>query len=123
MLGGKIKSPADIPEGDVRRKWPRFQPDVFDTNLQLATAVERIADKKGCTPAQIAINWLLALSRRPGMPRIIPIPGASSIERIRENSVEVELTEHDMAELAKIMKEFPTVGDRYDEHNMKLLDH
>lgn len=96
---------------------------MFDTNLQLAAAVEKIADRKGCTPAQVAINWVLALSRRPGMPMIIPIPGASSVERIRENSVEVELTDEDMSELAKIMKEFPPVGDRYDEHGMASLDY
>lgn len=96
---------------------------MLDTNLQLAAAVEKIADRKGCTPAQVAINWVLALSRRPGMPRIVPIPGASSVERIRENSVEVALTEEDMLELAKIMKEFPPVGDRYAAHGMAMLDH
>ncbi len=122
MLGGKIKSLDDIPEGDLRRNYPRFQPDVFDINLRLFAAVEKLAAKKGCTPAQVAINWLLALSRRPGMPTIIPIPGASTIERIRENAVEIELTEEDMAEIEKIMKEFPPVGERYDEYGMSVLD-
>ncbi len=123
MLGGRIKSIDDIPEGDIRRTFPRFQPDVFEANLRLTSEVEKLAAKKGCTPAQVAINWVIALSRRPGMPKIIPIPGASSIERIRENAVEVDLSEEDMVEIERILKEFPVVGDRYHEHGMHMLDH
>lgn len=122
MLGGKIKSIDDIPEGDHRRTFPRFQPDVFEANLRLTAEVEKLAAKKGCTPAQVAINWVLALSRRPGMPKIIPIPGASSVDKIRENAVEVDLTEEDMVEIERILKEFPVAGDRYAEHGMNLLD-
>jgi len=83
VLTGKVKSFDDIPEGDFRRHLPRFQPDVLEANLRLTAEVEKLAAKKGCTPAQVAINWILALSRRPDMPKIIPIPGASSIERLR----------------------------------------
>ncbi len=84
--------------------------------------VEKLAEQKGCTAAQIAINWVLALSRRPGMPKIIPIPGASSVERIRENAVEIDLTDEDMAAIDKIVSEFAPVGDRYHHHGMELLD-
>ncbi|KAL2017725.1 hypothetical protein VTK56DRAFT_1750 [Thermocarpiscus australiensis] len=122
MLTGQIKSPDDIPQGDFRRMVPRFQPGLFEENLRLVKEVERLAAKKGCTPGQIAINWVLALSRRPGMPRIIPIPGASSPERVRENAVEIELTEEDMAEIDRILKKFPPVGDRYPKHVMELVD-
>jgi len=56
------------------------------------------------------------------MPRIIPIPGASSPERIRENSTVVELSEEDMAEIERIRKGFPVVGERYHKHGMEVLD-
>ena len=56
------------------------------------------------------------------MPRIIPIPGASRPERVRENAVEVELSEEEMGELDKIAREFAPVGTRYPEMLMKALD-
>jgi pyridoxine 4-dehydrogenase len=65
---------------------------------------------------------VLALGRRPGMPRIIPIPGASRPERVRENAVEVELSEEEMAELERIARELAPVGTRYPELMMKALD-
>lgn len=101
---------------------PRFQPEVFETNLRLVRKVEELAARRGCTPAQFAINWVLALSKRPGMPTIIPIPGASSPERVCENAVERELTEEDMADVERIFKEFAPIGDRYHKHGMELLD-
>jgi pyridoxine 4-dehydrogenase len=121
-LTGKIKSLDDIPEGDFRRMLPRFQPEMLKHNLELVNHVEAMAAKKGCTPAQIAINWVLALSRRPGMPKIIPIPGASSPERVRENAVEIELTEEDMAKLDGILSKFRPMGTRYHAHGMEALD-
>ncbi|KAK3397619.1 NADP-dependent oxidoreductase domain-containing protein [Sordaria brevicollis] len=122
FLTGQVKSFDDIPEGDFRKVLPRFQPGNFETNLRLVRKVEELAARKGCTPAQFAINWILAISRRPGMPTIVPIPGASSPERVRENAVEMELTEEDMAEVEKIQKDFAPVGDRYHKHGMELLD-
>ncbi|KAK4128834.1 Aldo/keto reductase [Parathielavia appendiculata] len=122
ILTGQIKSFDDLPEGDFRRHLPRFQPDVFEGNFRMVKEVEKLAAKKGCTPGQVAIGWLLALSRRPGMPRIIPIPGASKPERVRENSVEIELSDEDMVELERIVKEFSPVGTRYPEHLMKHID-
>ncbi|KAK3300915.1 NADP-dependent oxidoreductase domain-containing protein [Chaetomium fimeti] len=122
MLTGQIKSPADIPANDYRHTVPRFHPDVFDTNLRMVAEVEKLAAKKGCTPGQVAIGWVLALGRRPGMPTIIPIPGASRPERVRENAVEVELSEEDMVQLEKIAKEFAPVGTRYSAHGMQSLD-
>lgn len=101
---------------------PRFQPNVLDNNLALVRHVEEMAAKKGCTPAQIAINWVRLLSRKPGMPRIIPIPGASSPERARENAVEVELDENEMSELDAYLSKYRPVGDRYHAHGMNSLD-
>lgn len=122
ILTGQVKSFDDLPEGDFRRGCPRFQPEVFDINLRMVAEVQKLAARKGCTPGQVAIGWLLALSRRPGMPTIIPIPGASSPARARENAVEVELSDDDLAELERIRKEFAPVGTRYPENMMAALD-
>jgi len=101
---------------------PRFQPDVFETNLLLVKEVEKLATEKGCTPGQIAINWILAISRRSGMPKIIPIPGATSIERVKENSVEIDLTEEDMVRIDELLKRFAPIGERYSKQHMALLE-
>lgn len=121
-LTGKITSPDDIPEGDFRRMLPRFQPDVFEKNLRLVKEIERLAERKGCTPGQVAINWVVELGKRVDMPVIIPIPGASRPERVRENAVLVELTDSEMKEIDGWVKELAPLGDRYHESGMKLLD-
>ena len=121
-LTGTLKSPEDIPKGDFRCNIPRFQGENFEANAKLWKEVEKLAQNKGCTPAQIAIGWLLALSRRPGMPKIIPIPGSTKVERVRENAKEVELTDDDMAVIDRILAEFPVIGERYGAAGMALLD-
>lgn len=113
MLTGQIKSVDDLPEGDFRRRFPRFQPENFAVNLQLVAQVEALAAKKGCTPAQLAIGWVKALGRRPGMPVIIPIPGATTAERVKENTVEVDLTDDEMAEIDATLAKFEVQGGRY----------
>lgn len=113
MLTGQIKSIDDLPEGDMRRHFPRFQPEAFAVNLQLVGQVEALAAKKGCTPAQLAIAWCRALSRRPGMPTIIPIPGATTVERVEENATPVELTDGEMAEIDETLARFEVAGTRY----------
>ena len=122
MLTGGIRSLDDLPENDYRRGTPRFQPEVFETNLRMLREVEKLAARKGCTSGQVAIGWVLALGRRPGMPRIIPIPGASRPERVTENAVEVALSEEDMVELERLAREFAPVGTRYAAHAMEKLD-
>ncbi|KAI0598245.1 pyridoxal reductase [Biscogniauxia sp. FL1348] len=115
MLAGQYKSLEDIPEDSLLRHMPRFQPGNFEINLQLVKQVEDMAKKKGCTPAQLAISWTRALSRRPGMPTIIPIPGATTAERVEENSREVELTDEDMAAIDATLAKFTTAGKRYPD--------
>jgi pyridoxine 4-dehydrogenase len=64
MLTGEIKSISDIPKGDFRRYLPRFQPGAFDTNIELVKELQKLAQRKGCTPAQLAINWVKSLSKK-----------------------------------------------------------
>ena len=112
-MTGQIRSPDDLPEGDFRRFFPRFQPGAFDINLQLVNQVEQLAKKKGCTPAQLAIGWTRSLSKRPGMPVIIPIPGATTAERVDENSKIVDLTLEELDEIDATLAKFEIKGDRY----------
>lgn len=115
MLTGEFKKVEDIPKGSLLRQFdfPRFQKDNFEVNLQLVEKVETIARKKSCTSAQLAINWTRALSRRPGMPTIIPIPGATTAARVKENSKLIDITDEEMAEIDAILANFTTAGERY----------
>jgi pyridoxine 4-dehydrogenase len=100
---------------------PRFQPDVFEENVKLLHAVEDIAKGKGVTPAQIAVGWVLKHSSVKGLPTIIPIPGATTSERIEENMQPAELNDEDMKALEEILKKFPPTGGRYGGEQEKLL--
>jgi pyridoxine 4-dehydrogenase len=119
LLTGDIKSPEDIPEGDFRKHLPRFSKEYFDNNIKLVNEVNKLAKEKGCTGAQIAVNWVKHMSKKDGNPEIIPIPGATTVERILENVKEVSLSANDMEALDSILKQFPILGDRYDANTMK----
>lgn len=116
MLTGQIRKFEDIPEDSPMRHHPRFQPGNFDINMQLVRHVEQMASQKGCTTAQLAINWTRMLSRRPGMPTIIPIPGATRASRVEENGRLVDLTDEEMAQIDATLAEFTTAGERYPDH-------
>ena len=118
MLTGQIKSYKDIPEGDFRHQVPRFQPENFEVNIKLVKELEQIAKKKNCTTAQLALGWLISLSKLPGMPEIIPIPGATTAERVKENAGAVELTDEEMREIKKILDSCEVIGDRYHAMGM-----
>lgn len=113
MLSGQIKSPKDIPEADFRRTIPRFNEENFPKNLELVRELEKIAKQKGCTPAQLAISWVRNLSGKNGNPVVIPIPGATSEERVAENAKEIALNDQDIAEIDSILKSFNVAGERY----------
>ena len=110
---GEIKSPDDLPEGDFRRMLPRFQGEAFYTNLKLVTEIEQIAKRKGTTAAQVGIAWIKGCSGKDGLPVMIPIPGATSESRVKENSADITLTSSEMAEIQDILKTFTVVGGRY----------
>ncbi|KAJ1334153.1 pyridoxine 4-dehydrogenase [Microdochium nivale] len=117
LLSGQIKSLDDLPKDSMLRGYPRFQPDTFPINMELVSEVERIAAAKGCTPAQLAISWVRTLSRRgPGLPTIIPIPGATTAERVAENCKFFELTDEEMKQIDGILDKFPVVGERYPDY-------
>ncbi|KAI1455982.1 Aldo/keto reductase [Annulohypoxylon moriforme] len=113
MLTGQIKKYTDIPEDSMLRMFPRFSPENFDINLQLVKQVEELAKKKGVTPGQLAINWTRMVAKRPGMPTIIPIPGATTAARVEENSKLIDLTDEEMGQIDATLAKFTPAGDRY----------
>ncbi|KAI9670638.1 MAG: Pyridoxine 4-dehydrogenase [Alyxoria varia] len=120
MLTGQIKKQSDV-TGRLAHM-PRFQPPYFEENLKLAKEVEKIAETKGCTPGQIALAWVKSFSGKKGMPTIIPIPGATSTERMLENTKEVTLSEKDMKDLAEILQRCEVKGGRYPEGFLASLE-
>jgi pyridoxine 4-dehydrogenase len=113
MLTGEIQKLEDIPEGSFLHTVPRFQPGNFEKNLDLDRKLQDIASKKGCSPAQLAISWVRHLSKKNGNPEIIPIPGATKPERIRENAKDVSLTSSELEAIDSILKSFTVQGGRY----------
>ena len=117
MLAGRFKSPSDLGADDWRRQNPRFQGENFGRNLALAATVEQLAREKGCTPAQLALAWLLSRGDD-----IVPIPGTTKFERVQENAgaVNVTITSQDAAALDALA---PTVaGERYAEGGMRAVN-
>lgn len=113
FLTGQVKSRADLPEDDHRRHYPRFSEENFPKNLKLLTQLERLANSKGCTPGQVGVAWVKAQSERDGNPVIIPIPGASSADRVKENTTDVELSAYDLKEIDSILASCEVHGERY----------
>ena len=118
FLTGQIASPEDLPEGDFRRNNPRFQGENFERNLQLVERVREMAVDKGCTPAQLALAWLLAQGDD-----VVPIPGTKRVARLEENlgALEVAMTAEDLARLDELAPVGVAAGNRYPD--MSTVDH
>ncbi|HET6270113.1 MAG TPA: aldo/keto reductase [Arthrobacter sp.] len=112
FLTGQLRSPEDFAADDFRRHSPRFQGENFTRNLELVDRVKELADQKGCTPAQLALAWLLAQGEH-----IVPIPGTKNRERLRENlgALDVELTAEDLRRLDELAPAGVAAGDRYPD--------
>ncbi len=110
MLTGRIQTLDDLSADDYRRNNPRFQGLAFARNLQLVTEVRRIAEAKGCTPAQLALAWVLVQGSD-----IVPIPGTKRRERLLENAsaISVSFTSAELAELSRAFAPESIIGDRY----------
>jgi len=124
MLSGQIKSFDDIPEKDMRRMLPRFQPPNFENNMKLVKELEMLASRKGCTSAQLALAWVVNLSKMPGMPIVIPIPGATTVNHAIENgkSKDIELNEKELAEIDEMLATCEVAGERYHSAGMKSVN-
>ncbi|RPD66273.1 aldo/keto reductase [Lentinus tigrinus ALCF2SS1-7] len=112
FLTGTIKSPKDLPAGDMRHRFTRFQEDVFNHNMALVEEVKSIAEKKGITPGQLALAWVASRGDH-----VIPIPGSSHKKRNLENIAagDVELTPAELEEVDAILAKTPIKGGRYND--------
>jgi aryl-alcohol dehydrogenase-like predicted oxidoreductase len=118
FLTGRFKSPDDLGEDDMRKTHPRFQDENFARNRKLVDRVEQIANGKACTPAQLALAWVLAQGDD-----IVPIPGTKRIQYLEENAraAEVELTAAEIARIAEAIPAGATAGMRYPERAMAAV--
>jgi len=118
LLSGTIKATADIPEDDRRRQHPRFQDANLDHNVALVHQVAEMAEEKGCTPAQLALAWVLAQGED-----VVPIPGTKRIEFLEENvgALAVRLSADDLARLDDVLPPGAAKGSRYPEAQMKSV--
>ena len=118
FLTGAIRQVDDLTPGDYRRQTPRFQGDNLAENLKLVKRVEEAAARKGCTPAQLALAWVLAQG-----PDVIPIPGTKRRTRLLENlaAADVVLSKDEAAALALVIPRAAVAGPRYPEHMQKAV--
>jgi aryl-alcohol dehydrogenase-like predicted oxidoreductase len=118
LLTSDIADPATLSEGDTRKRQPRYAGDNLAHNRALAQKVEAIAKRKGCTPAQLALAWVLAQG-----PDVIPIPGTKQMKRVTENigAFNVKLSDADLAEIASAVPAGAVKGTRYPEAQMASL--
>jgi aryl-alcohol dehydrogenase-like predicted oxidoreductase len=119
FLSGRWRKPEDLAADDFRRNHPRFQGDNFRKNLELVTRVEEIAREKKCTPAQLALAWLLAQGED-----IVPIPGTKHRKYIEENvgALDLELTRDDLERIDEAAPTGVTAGTRYPEAGMRSVN-
>jgi aryl-alcohol dehydrogenase-like predicted oxidoreductase len=119
FLTGQIKSPNDFAEDDFRRHNPRFQGENFEKNIALVREVEKMAQEKGCTTAQLALAWVLAQGED-----IVPIPGTRHVRYLDENigALDVQLSDEDLKRLDAILPPGAAAGERYPERSMASVN-
>lgn len=118
FLSGKYRTTKNFEQGDFRQLLPKFQDENLKHNLNIVDMVIDISKRKGCTPAQLALAWLLAQGKD-----IVPIPGTRSIERLDENiaSLNVQLSAADLAEIDEFIPIDATTGKQYPpEHDLEV---
>jgi aryl-alcohol dehydrogenase-like predicted oxidoreductase len=110
FLAGRFSSPDELTEDDFRRNHPRMQSGNFEQNRLLAERVRDLAAEKGCTPAQLALAWVLSRGDD-----VVPIPGTKRRTYLEQNAAasELELTESDLEQLDEAFPPGAAAGDRY----------
>lgn len=119
FLTGAIRRFEDLAADDFRRNSPRFMGENFARNLEVVDAVQRIAERLGCTTAQVALAWVLAQGED-----IIPIPGTTRLARLEENlrAADLTLSAADLAALDEVAPKGFAAGERYPAERMKMLN-
>jgi aryl-alcohol dehydrogenase-like predicted oxidoreductase len=119
FIAGRFKSIDDLAPDDWRRNNPRFQGENFAKNLALVDHVKTLAEERDCTPAQLALAWLLN-----SHDNVIPIPGTSSKQRLEENvaALDIELDDEDLEKIEEISPRGAVAGKRYDPSALGLTN-
>jgi aryl-alcohol dehydrogenase-like predicted oxidoreductase len=119
FLTGRFRSIEDFAADDFRRHSPRFQGENFGKNLALVEEIHKIAKEKNATASQLALAWLLAQG-----PHIVPIPGTTQLNRLKENlgAIELQLNAQDLARIAALAPQGVAAGERYDAGGMRLVN-
>ncbi|MFT4243077.1 MAG: aldo/keto reductase [Acidovorax sp.] len=119
FLCGELTDVGTLHEKDIRRTMPRFAPDAYAANLRLLDGYRAIARDAGCTPAQLALAWLLHRGEH-----IIPIPGTTSVEHLREDlgAIDVRLDAALMERLDALINERTVTGERYNAQSTSEVD-
>src|SRR6266699_1937797 len=119
FLTGTIDTTTTLDPKDFRSISPRFAPDARAANMAMVDLVKRVAERKGATPAQIALAWLLAQK-----PWMVPIPGTKKLERLEENigAASVDLTDADLREINDAASKITVQGARLPEEVLKLTN-
>ena len=117
FLTGKIDENTKFDPTDFRNIVPRFSPEARKGNMVLVDLVKAVAERKGATPAQVALAWLLAQK-----PWIMPIPGTTKLHRLEENlgAVNVDLTENDLKQIDEASSKLKLEGARLPEAMLKM---
>jgi aryl-alcohol dehydrogenase-like predicted oxidoreductase len=119
FLTGQIKSFDDLASDDYRRNSPRFQGENFGRNLEMVARIEEIAAAKGCTPAQLALAWVLARGAD-----VVPIPGTKRRKYLEENvaALDVEITPDELRRIDEVAPKGAAAGTRYPEAGMRAVN-
>ena len=118
FLTGHFKKFEDLPANDYRRFAPRFQGENFQRNLELVERIKQLAAEKRCTPAQLALAWVLAQG-----PDVVPIPGTKRRKYLDENlgALDISLSSSDLARIDAIAPHGLAAGERYAEQGMRTV--
>jgi aryl-alcohol dehydrogenase-like predicted oxidoreductase len=110
FLTGRLKSPDDFPEGDIRRFLPRFSKENFPKNLKVVEAFEEMAQSKGVNASSLALAWLLAQGDN-----IVPIPGTTKIKNLEVNiqALSITLTPEENIKIQVVIQSAGVAGARY----------
>jgi aryl-alcohol dehydrogenase-like predicted oxidoreductase len=119
FLTGKIDANTTFDSSDFRNTVPRFDQEARKVNLAFVELLEWIAERKGATPAQIALAWILAQKQW-----IVPIPGTTKLHRLEENiaAADLELSEDDLRDIETAAKQITPEGARYAEAHQRTID-
>jgi aryl-alcohol dehydrogenase-like predicted oxidoreductase len=118
FLTGAMSKDTPLPKTDFRSTVPRFSPQAMEKNQAFVTLLQRVADDKGATPAQVALAWLLAQR-----PYVVPIPGTTKLSRLEENlrAADVELTPADLRDIDAAASDIQAEGDRYAPQQLAMV--